>query len=112
VAGKPSRATKEYLENSEKPEACFQFFVNKGLPDHVRFQTYHDAGCVTRHFDAIHLKEKSLKCNWCEVALLHQIAFQRHTFDVHHMRSRKRCPNPVQELQRQEHAGQDPLNGN
>jgi hypothetical protein len=34
--------------------------------------------------------------------LLHQMAFQRHAFDVHHVRSRKRCPNPVQELQRQE----------
>ena len=30
VAGKPSHATKEYLENSEKPEACFQCFANKG----------------------------------------------------------------------------------
>ncbi|OOQ91679.1 C2H2 finger domain protein [Penicillium brasilianum] len=111
VAGKPSRATKEYLENSEKPEACFQCFANKGLADHVRFQMYHDAGCVTRHFDAIHLKEKPLKCNWCEVALLHQMAFQRHAFDVHRVRSRKRCPNPVQELQTQEQVRHDPLDG-
>jgi hypothetical protein len=102
VAGKPSRATKAYLENSEKPEACFQCFANKGLPDRVRFQMYHDAGCVTRHFDAIHLKEKPFKCNWCEVALLHQMAFQRHEFDVHNVRSRQRCASPVRDLQRQE----------
>ena len=102
VASKPPRATKEYLKNSEKPEAYFQYFANKGLPDRVRFQIYHNAGCVTRHFDAIHLKEEPLKCNWCEVALLHQMAFQRHAFDVHRVRSRQRCANPVQELQRQE----------
>ncbi|KAF3492426.1 C2H2 finger domain protein [Arthroderma uncinatum] len=50
VAGKPSRTTKEYLENPEKPEACFQCFANTGLRDHVRFQMYHKAGCVTHHF--------------------------------------------------------------
>ena len=102
VRGKPLRATKEYLEKSENPEACFQCFANEELPDNVRFQMFHDAGCVTRHFDAIHLKEQSLTCKWCEVSLLHRMAFQRHAIDVHHVRSRWRCPNPVQELQRQE----------
>jgi hypothetical protein len=72
------------------------------LRDHVRFQMYHDAGCVTRHFDVIHLKEMPLKCNWCGVVLLHKMAFQRHAFDVHHVPSRSGCPNPAQELQRQE----------
>ncbi|KAH2322236.1 hypothetical protein KXW87_000366, partial [Aspergillus fumigatus] len=33
VRGKPSRATKEYLEKSELPEACFQCFANEKLPD-------------------------------------------------------------------------------
>jgi len=100
VDGKPSRATREYLENAKQPEACFQCFASEGLPDSVRFQMLDDAGCVTRHFDAIHLKEKPLKCNWCELVLLHQIAFQHHAFDVHHVRSRWRCPDPMQELQK------------
>ncbi|KAL2836851.1 hypothetical protein BJX68DRAFT_250307 [Aspergillus pseudodeflectus] len=92
--GKPSRATKEYLENSEQPEACFQCFANKKLPDKVRCRMFHDAGCVTRHFDAIHLKEEPLKCNWCEVTLLHKMAFQRHAIDEHRVRSRWRRPDP------------------
>ncbi|ODM16317.1 hypothetical protein SI65_08317 [Aspergillus cristatus] len=100
VDGKPSRATREYLKNAKQPEACFQCFASEGLPDSVRFQMFHDAGCVTRHFDAIHLKEKPLKCNWCELVLLHQMAFQRHAFDVHHVRSRWRCPDPMQEFQK------------
>lgn len=33
---------------------------------------------------------------------------RRHAFDVHRVRSRSRCPNPVQELQRQGWAGHDP----
>ncbi|KAJ5179439.1 hypothetical protein N7492_002649, partial [Penicillium capsulatum] len=94
VRGKPLRATREYLETAKQPEACFQCFASEGLPDKVRFQMFHDPGCVTRHFDAIHLKEKPLKCNWCEVTLLHRMAFQRHAFDEHRVRSRWRCPNP------------------
>lgn len=95
VRGKPSRATKEYLEKSELPEACFQCFANEKLPNKVRCRMFHDAGCVTRHFDAKHLKEEPLKCNWCEVTLLHKMAFQRHAFDVHRVRSRWRCPDPA-----------------
>ncbi|KAH2144417.1 hypothetical protein KXV68_005553 [Aspergillus fumigatus] len=95
VRGKPLRATKEYLEKSELPEACFQCFANEKLPDKVRCRMFHDAGCVTRHFDAKHLKEEPLKCNWCEVTLLHKMAFQRHAFDVHRVRSRWRCPDPA-----------------
>ena len=102
VRGKPLRATREYLETAKQPEACFQCFASEGLPDKVRFQMFHDPGCVTRHFDAIHLKEEPLKCNWCEVGLLHRMAFQRHASDVHRVRSRWRCPNPMQELQKQE----------
>ncbi len=94
VQWKPSRATKEYLENSQQPEACFQCFANEKLPDKVRCRMFHDAGCVTRHFDAIHLKEEPLKCNWCEVTLLHKMAFQRHAIDEHRVRSRLRCPGP------------------
>ncbi|KAJ5962649.1 hypothetical protein N7501_007590 [Penicillium viridicatum] len=109
---KPLRATREYLETAKQTEACFQCFANEGLPDKVRFQMFHDPGCVTRHFDAIHLKEEPLKCNWCEVALLHQMAFQRHTFDVHRVRSRRRCPDPTQEVQRKDEAGFDPLKRN
>ncbi|KAJ5680041.1 hypothetical protein N7536_011180 [Penicillium majusculum] len=82
VHGKPLRVTRKYLETAKQPEACFQYFTSKGFPDKVRFQMFHDPGCVTRHFDAIHLKEEPLKCNWCEVALLHRMAFQRHAFDV------------------------------
>ncbi|CAG8198775.1 unnamed protein product [Penicillium nalgiovense] len=96
--GKPLRATREYLETANQPEACFQCFASEGLPDKVRFQMFHDPGCVTRHFDAIHLKEEPLNCNWCEVGLLHQMAFQRHAFDVHRVRSRRRCPNPMQDI--------------
>lgn len=101
VHGKPLRATREYLETAKQPEACFQCFASEGLPDKVHFQMFHDPGCVTRHFDAIHLKEEPLKCNWCEIALLHRMAFQRHAFDVHRVRSRWRCPNPMEELQKQ-----------
>ncbi|KAJ6163862.1 hypothetical protein N7497_003841, partial [Penicillium chrysogenum] len=83
VCGKPLRATREYLKTAKLPEACFQCFASEGLPDKVRFQMYHDPGCVTRHFGAIHLKEEPLKCNWCEVGLLHRMTFQRHASDVH-----------------------------
>ncbi|KAJ5775856.1 uncharacterized protein N7511_000867 [Penicillium nucicola] len=79
------------------------------LPDKVRFQMFHDPGCVTRHFDAIHLKEEPLKCNWCEVGLLHRMAFQRHASDVHRVRSRWRCPNPMQGLQKPEQAGDESI---
>lgn len=58
-----ARATKEYLEGSENPEACFQCFANGGALDDVRFQMFHEAGCVMRHFDAIHLNEEPLECN-------------------------------------------------
>ncbi|KAF7586733.1 hypothetical protein BBP40_008393 [Aspergillus hancockii] len=92
VHGKPSRATKEYLENSELPEAYFQCFANETLPNKVRCRIFHNAGCVTRHIDAIHLKEEPLKCNWCEATLLHKMAFQRHAIDEHRVRSRWRCP--------------------
>lgn len=69
VRGKPLRATKDYIETAKQPEACFQCFANEGLPDKFRFQVFHDPGCVTRLFDAIHLKEEPLKCNCCEVVL-------------------------------------------
>ncbi|CAG7954326.1 unnamed protein product [Penicillium salamii] len=75
VCGKPFCAAREYLETAKRPEACFQCFASEGLPDKVRFQMFHDPGYVTRHFDAIHLKEELLKCNWCEVGLLHRMAF-------------------------------------
>ena len=100
IGGKPLRATREYLETAKQPEACFQCFANKGLPEDTRCRMFHDAGCVTRHFDTTHLNEEPLECNWCEVALLYKMAFQRHAFDAHHVRSRWRCPNPVQELQK------------
>ncbi|KAJ5202924.1 hypothetical protein N7449_005003 [Penicillium cf. viridicatum] len=102
VRGKPLRAIRECLETAKQPEACFQCFASEGLPDKARFQMFHDPGCVTRHFDAIHLKEEPLKCKWCEVGLLHRMAFQRHSSDVHRVRSRWRCPNPMQGLQKQE----------
>ncbi|KAJ5801087.1 uncharacterized protein N7518_003155 [Penicillium psychrosexuale] len=63
---KPGGSWLEYLETAKQPEACFQCFASEGLPDKVRFQMFHDPGCVTRHFAAIHLKEEPLKWNWCE----------------------------------------------
>ncbi|KAJ5508102.1 hypothetical protein N7527_010245 [Penicillium freii] len=63
ICGKPLRATREYLETAKRLVACFQYFATEGLADKI----YHDPGCVTRHFDAIHLKEEPLKCNWCEL---------------------------------------------
>lgn len=92
---KPTRATREYLVKAKRPAACFQCFARKGAPESVRFQMFHDAGCVTRHFDAMHLDEMPLKCNWCEVTLLHQMGFQRHAIEVHRVRSRRRCPKPM-----------------
>ncbi|THC87622.1 hypothetical protein EYZ11_012932 [Aspergillus tanneri] len=44
--GKPLRATKEYIEGSELPEACFQCFANERLPDAVRCRMFHDAGAT------------------------------------------------------------------
>jgi hypothetical protein len=34
------------------------------------------------------LKEEPLRCNRCEVTLLHKMAFQRHAIDEHRVRSR------------------------
>ena len=88
------RATREYLKTAKQPEACFQRFASEGLPDKVRFQRFHDPCCVTCHFDAIRLKGERPKCNWCEIGLLHRMAFQRHASDVHRVRSRWRYPSP------------------
>lgn len=52
----------------------------------------------TRHLHSLHLIEKLLKWNWYEEALLHQMAFLHHAFNEHHVHSRKRCLNLVQEL--------------
>lgn len=48
---------------------------------------FYDTGCVTRHFDAHHLYEDPLKCNYCEVFLVHKMAFQRHASDIHRVES-------------------------
>ncbi|KAJ5608637.1 hypothetical protein N7528_009204 [Penicillium herquei] len=98
---KPLRATREYLAKAKRPVACFQCFARQEAPDSVRLQMFHDAGCVTRHFDAIHMNEMPLKCNWCEITLLHEMEFQRHANDVHRVRSRRQCPYPVRERQEQ-----------
>ncbi|KAJ5249289.1 hypothetical protein N7468_000740 [Penicillium chermesinum] len=95
---RPTRATREYLAKAKRPAACFQCFASEEAPESVRFQMFHDAGCVTRHFDAIHLDEMPLRCNWCEITLLHRMGFQRHAIDVHRVRSRRKCPNPVLDL--------------
>ncbi|KAB8227561.1 DUF3435 domain-containing protein [Aspergillus alliaceus] len=89
------RATREHIQESKKPQSCFQCFADEKQPDDVRCKKFHDTGCVTRHFDAIHLNEEPLKCEWCEVVLLHKMAFQRHAHDVHRVRSRWRCPDPA-----------------
>lgn len=67
--------------------------ANERLPDDVRFQMFHDAGCVKRHFDVIHLKEQPLKFNWWEVFLLHKMELQRYAIDVHDGCSRTPCVN-------------------
>ncbi|RHZ45341.1 uncharacterized protein CDV56_102092 [Aspergillus thermomutatus] len=85
------RATQNHLtDTSKKPRACFQCFANEKLPDKTRCKMFYDAGCVTRHFDSHHLHEDPLKCNYCEVFLLHRMAFQRHASDVHRVESRWR----------------------
>ncbi len=89
------REAKDHIENSKQPRACFQCFADEKLSDVNRFRMFHDPGCVTRHFDARHLEEEPLKCNWCEVALLHKMAFQRHAKDAHRVHSRWRCPDPL-----------------
>ncbi|KAJ5718241.1 hypothetical protein N7488_003887 [Penicillium malachiteum] len=97
---RPERATREYLAEATRPAAYFQCFASEGTPDSVRLRMFHDAGSVTRHFDAIHLDEMPLKCNWCEVTLLHQMGFQRHANEVHRVLSRRQYPFPMQELQK------------
>lgn len=85
------RATRNHLtDTSRKPRACFQCFANKKLPDKTRCKMFYDAGCVTRHFDAHHLHEDPLKCNYCEVFLVHKVAFQRPAPDIHRVESRWR----------------------
>ncbi|KAJ1704834.1 hypothetical protein NYO67_13011 [Aspergillus flavus] len=85
------RATQNHLtDTSKKPQACFQCFANEKLPDKTRCKMFHDAGCVTRHFDTHHLHEDPLKCNYCEVLLVHKMAFQRHASDIHRVESRWR----------------------
>lgn len=84
------RATREHIQQSKQPRHCFQCFADAKQPDDIRFRRFHDSGCVTRHFDSIHLNKGSLKCEWCEVVLLHRMAFQRHAHYVHRVRSRRR----------------------
>ncbi|OGM39396.1 hypothetical protein ABOM_012132 [Aspergillus bombycis] len=89
------RMIKEHIQESKQPRHCFQCFADEKQPDDIRFKKFYDGGCVTRHFDAIHLDKGSFKCEWCEVVLLHRMAFQRHAQDVHRVRSRWRCPEPA-----------------
>lgn len=84
------RTTQKHLTDVLKPRACFQCFANEKLPDQTRCRMFYDTGCVTRHFDACHLHEDSLKCNYCEVFLLHKMEFQRHASDIHRVESRWR----------------------
>ncbi|KAB8259318.1 hypothetical protein BDV32DRAFT_150645 [Aspergillus pseudonomiae] len=85
------RATQNHLtDTSKKPHACFQCFANEKLPDKTHCKMFYDAGCVTRHFDAHHLHEDPLKCNYCDVFLVHKMAFQCHASDIHRVESRWR----------------------
>ena len=86
------RETAEHLQNAAKPQACFQCFANEAQSDDVRCKMFSDAGCLTRHFDARHLQEEPLGCNWCEVSFLHTMELQRHAIDLHRLRSRWRAP--------------------
>lgn len=87
------RATEEHIKTAPKPRACFQCFADEKQPDDVRCKMFHDHGCLTRHFDARHLKQAPIKCNWCEVSLLHTMHLQRHAKDVHRVHSRSRPPS-------------------
>ncbi|KAE8379024.1 hypothetical protein BDV26DRAFT_303912 [Aspergillus bertholletiae] len=85
------RATQNHLiDTLQKPQACFQYFVNKKLLNKTHCKMFHDAGCVTRYFDTHHLHEDPLKYNYCEVLLVHKMAFQRHASDIHRVESRWR----------------------
>lgn len=53
---------------------------------------FYDAGCVTRHFDAHHSHGDPLKRDYCEVSLVHKVAFQRHASDIHRVENRCREP--------------------
>ncbi|BAE64523.1 unnamed protein product [Aspergillus oryzae RIB40] len=55
------RATREHIQQSKQPRHCFQCFADAKQPDDIRFRRFHDSGCVTRHFDSIHLNKGSLK---------------------------------------------------
>lgn len=84
------RTAKEHLTDAPNPQVCFQCFVNEKLPDKIRCRMFYDARCVTQHFDALHLHKDSLKCNYCEVLLLHTMGFQRYASNVHRVESRLR----------------------
>lgn len=88
-------ATMGHIRESRYPRSCFQCFADAKLPDDIRCKKFYDSGCVSRHFDAIHLNQEPLRCEWCEVVLLHKMAFQRHAQEVHRVRSRWRCPDPA-----------------
>jgi hypothetical protein len=63
--------------------ACFQCYGDEKQPDHIRCKMLHDHGCVSRHFHAIHLKQRSFKCNYCEEPLMHEMNLRRHAKQVH-----------------------------
>jgi len=79
--------TQKHLTDVLKPRACFQCFANEKLPDQTRCRMFYDAGCMKRHFDACHQHEDSLKCNYCEVFLLHKMEFQQHASDIYRVES-------------------------
>ncbi|KAE8334622.1 hypothetical protein BDV24DRAFT_156729 [Aspergillus arachidicola] len=55
------RATRKHIQESKQPRHCYQYFADKKQPDNIRFRRFHNSGCVTRHFDSIHLNKGSLK---------------------------------------------------
>ena len=70
--------TQKHLTDVLKPRVCFQCFANGKLRDQTCCRMFYDTGCMTEHFDARHLHEDSLKCNYCEVFLLHKMEFGMH----------------------------------
>jgi hypothetical protein len=67
-------ATKEHIEKAPKPKTCFQCF-----------KKYSDHNGVKRHFRTSHLEDR--KCNYCDVALLHQMHLQSHAEQIHRLRT-------------------------
>ena len=71
--GKQLEDHKEHIKVAQKPSVCFQCF-----------KEYSDHNGVKRHFKTSHLEDR--KCNFCKLAVLHEMHLRLHTEQIHRLR--------------------------